>query len=473
MQPLSDHQGSRHPVLSEVRQTLTLAGPMVATMVAVMAMETVDALMIGRLGEAALAAAALAVTALFVFLLFGMGLLGAVSSLTAQAVAVGDMQAVRRSARQGLWIGLILGVPFSVALLYAEPVFIMLGQRPDISVAAQRYLDWLAWSLIPVFLNIPMRLTMASYGVTRPSMLIAIGAVPFNALFNWIFMFGGLGGPEMGLAGAGLATLLAYSMVAVATGLYLALAPQFRALAVFSRIWRPDWPRFRRIMVVGTPIGAAYVMEHGLFGFSTLMMGWVGVTELAAHQIAMQILSIVFMVPFGLSQAATIRIGLAAGVRDMDAVRLRGWIQVWLTVVFMAAAAALFWLYGDVLIGVFLSSADPSRDAVVSVGAGFLIIACFFQLFDGLQSIGAGMLRGLNDTVYPMIFAFVGYWTIGLVCAYYWGFTQGLGGDGIWYGMLIGLAVTSTAVLLRFYFLSRSPERGFRRLEAQECDPPS
>ena len=455
-------------VIEEVRRTLSLAGPIIATMVAVMAMETVDALMIGRLGEEALAAAALALTVWFLFLLFGMGLLGAVSSLTAQAVAVNDLRGVRRSTRQGLWIAMMMGAPCAVILGYVGPALVWLGQRPDIAAEAQRYLDWMGWALVPVFLNIPMRLTMASFGVTRPSMLIAIGAVPFNALFNWIFMFGGLGGPEMGLAGAGLSTLLAYSMITIGTGIYIARAPQFRELDVFARIWRPDWPRFWRILTVGTPIGAAYVMEQGLFGFATIMMGWVGVTELAAHQISMQILSIAFMVPFGLAQAATIRIGLAAGKRDLAAVRLRGWIQIGLTTVSMGAVAIVFWLFGDAFVGVFLSANDPSREAVVVVGTAFLIIAALFQIFDGIQAVGAGILRGINDTVYPMVFAFVGYWGVGLGCAYLWGFTYGHGGIGIWYGMLAGLAVTSIAILLRFHLLSLSKARGFRRLVDEE-----
>ncbi|MEM6499050.1 MAG: MATE family efflux transporter, partial [Pseudomonadota bacterium] len=184
---------------------------MIATMVAVMMMETVDTLMIGRLGEEALAAAALGLTAWFVFLLFGMGLLSAVSALTAQAVAIGDTRGVRRSARQGLWIGLILGAPSAYALQYGEGVFLMLGQEPSVAREAQSFLDWLAWSLVPVFLNFPMRLTMASYGVTQPPMVIAFAAVPLNAVLNYVFIFGGFGGPVMGLAGAGVATLLAYS----------------------------------------------------------------------------------------------------------------------------------------------------------------------------------------------------------------------------------------------------------------------
>jgi MATE family multidrug resistance protein len=453
---------------AEIGATLSLAWPIVMTMIAVMVMETVDILMIGRLGEDALAAAALALNAWFLFLLFGMGVLNAVASLTSQSVAVGDTRGVRRSARQGLWIGLMMGLPFALILQHAEPVLVMLGQPAHIAAAAQSYLDYMGFALITVFLLIPIRLTMASYGVTRPAMVIVWLGVPLNALFNWIFMFGGLGGPELGLPGAGIATLLVDAFLVVIVAIYISVAPLFKELNLFVRFWRPDWRRFRKILGVGAPIGVASVMEHGLFASAALMMGWVGVTELAAHQVAVQMVSVLFMIPFGLGQAATIRIGLAAGARDLASVRLRGATIFGLAAAFMLCSAMAYWLFGDVLVGLFLSSDDPNRAEIVALGAGFLAIAALFQLFDGVQVAMGGALRGLNDTFVPMILALIGYWVVGLTGAYAMAFEFGFGANGIWLGMLAGLAFTALAVTLRFHLDTRTDARAFHRLMAAD-----
>ncbi|MDW3206731.1 MAG: MATE family efflux transporter [Alphaproteobacteria bacterium] len=449
---------------AEAGATLSLAGPMIMTMIAVIAMETVDTLMIGRLGEEALASAALALNAWFIFLLFGIGVLGAVSSLASQAVAVGDDRGVRRSTRQGLWAGLMMGTPFALILGHAEPVLIALGQEPQIAAGAQSYLNWMGAALIVVFLNVPLRLTMASYGVTIPAMLVVWSGVPLNALLNWVFMFGGLGGPVMGLEGAGVATLIVDVYIFIVAAIYVSRAPLFARLNLFARFWRPDWQRFRQLMAIGLPAGGTSVLEHGLFAATAIMMGWVGVTQLAAHQVATQIISITFMLPFGLSQAATIRIGLAAGARDLQAVRLRGRTIFDLTVVSMICAAILFWTAGEFLIGLFLAADDPNRSEIVEYGALFLAIAALFQIVDGLQASGSGVLRGMNDTMVPMVLAMIGYWVLGVPTSYYLAFELGLGGVGIWYGAALGLTACAAGVVWRFYYDTRSADRAFSRI---------
>ncbi len=449
----------------EVRATLSLAGPMVMTMVAVILMETVDTLMIGRLGEEALAAAALALTTWFVPLLFGIGLLGAVSSLAAQAVGRDDHRGVRRSARQGLWAGLMLGAPSALALTQAEHLLIWLGQVPEIAHAAQQYLNWMGLALLVIFLNIPLRLTMASYGVTRPAMLIVWAGVPLNALFNWIFMFGGLGGPVMGLEGAGVATMLVDLLIFIGVAAYITRHPRFAHLQLFRNFWRADWPRFRRLMVVGLPAGAIGVMEHGLFAAAAIMMGWVSITQLAAHMVATQIVSITFMIPFGLGQASNIRIGLAAGARDLGAIRLGARTQIEITVIFMTACAILYWTLGAPLVGLFLSPDDPDRAAIIQYGAVFLAIAAIFQVFDGVQVVGGGILRGMNDTFVPMLYAIFGYWAVGVTGAYWLCFELGLEGAGIWYGLIGGLGVCGVGVILRIWQQTRTAKLAFSRVD--------
>ena len=453
---------------TEVGATLSLAGPMIMTMVAIIVMETVDTLMIGRLGEVALASAALAVQSLLLFLLFGLGLLSMVSSLVSQAVATGDGRSVRRSARQGLWAGLVMGAPFALLLWQARPVLLALGQDPVVVAGAQAYLDWAGPCLIPIFLTIPLRLTMAAYGVTVPSMLINWAGVPLNVLFNWTFMFGGLGGPEMGLAGAGASSLLVDALILAAHAVYILRAPPFARLALLARFWRPDWPRFRRLLTIGMPAGIALVLEHGLFAMTTLMMGWLGTAQLAAHQIAFQIVSITYMLPLGLSQAATIRVGLGAGARDLPAVRARGWTVFQIACAAMVLAAILFWTLGSELSGLFIAADDPNRADLIGYATLFLAIAAVFEIADGIQVAGGGVLRGLNDTMAPMAMALVGYWILGVPAAYVMAFALDLGGTGIWYGMAVGLSFCAAGIVGRFWVLTRGGGSAFARIAAAE-----
>lgn len=455
---------------AEIRATLGLAGPMILTMVGVILMETVDTLMIGRLGEEALASAALALNAWFIFLLFGVGVLGAVSSLVSQAVAVDDDRGVRRSTRQALWAGLMMGTPFALILTQAEPVLIALDQDPEIAAGAQEYLNWMGAALILTFLVFPLRLAMASFGVTMPALIIVWIGLPINALLNWVFMFGGLGGPEMGLEGAGVATFLVDVYVIGAVAIYITFSKKFARLKVFQNFWRPDWERFRQLMKIGLPAGGISVLEHGLFGATAIMMGWVGVTQLAAHQVSVQVISITFMLPFGLSQAATIRLGLAAGAKDLAAVRLRGRTIFELTVAGMVIAAFLFWTFGEVFVGFFLSADDPSRVEIIRYGALFLAIAAVFQIVDGVQATMAGTLRGLNDTMVPMYLAMFGYWGLGITSAYYLGFNAGMEGAGIWIGAAVGLSACAVGMTVRFFWITRTSDRAFRYLVEHSDD---
>ncbi|NMM44664.1 MATE family efflux transporter [Rhodospirillaceae bacterium KN72] len=446
----------------EIRATLSLAGPIIATMIGIILMETVDTLMIGHLGENALAAAALALNIWFLFLLFGIGALGAVSSLAAQAIGMGDIRGVRRSARSGIWLGLMLGTPFALILLYTEDILILLGQPAHLTALAQDYVDWMGPVLIVVFVSLPLRMTLASFGVTRPSMMIVLAGVPLNALFNWIFMFGGLGGPELGLAGAGISTLLVDIFVLVGQVAYIQMTPRFRDLELFARFWRFDRERFRKLIAVGAPSGMTSVVEHAFFAATAIMMGWVGVTQLAAHQVAVQIVGIMFMVPFGLGQAATIRVALAAGAGNLAAVRLRARIPMVLNWMAMVVAILIYWIFGPELVGLFLAPNDPNRAEIVAYGSLFLSIAAIFQLFDGTQSTGGGILRGMNDTIVPMIIAMVGYWAVGIVGAYVLAFPMGMEGVGIWYGLLGGLAASAIGILIRIAYDTSRPERAFR-----------
>ncbi len=459
----AQNAGSGFSYWGEAKATLALATPIAATMVAVMVIETTDVLMIGRLGEEALAASGLAVTIWVSFLLFAMGVLNAIPTLVSQAVAQDDPVAVRRTARQGLWAALALTIPSSLFLFFfGQDVLILFGQEPELAALAQSYLNYLVWSLIPVCMFISLRLTMASYGMTMPALIGVLLAIPVNALLNWMLIWGHLGAPEMGLPGAGLSTLLVDSITLIGLIIYMRRVSPFRELEMFRRMWRSDWPRFRQVFSIGLPAGALSVLEHSLFSASTVMMGWVGVTALAAHNVSFQVISILFMIPHGLSQAANIRLAHAAGRRSLDEVRRRGWTNLGLTVCLMTCTASTIFLVRDHAIGVFLDSDDPARETIVMFGATFLGIAVIFQMFDGLQIVATAVLRGINDTKMPMLIGSICFIPLGILPAYYLAFELGMNGVGIWLGLLIGLVCAAITLVLRFWWLTQSSTRAFR-----------
>lgn len=449
----------------ETRAMLRLAWPLAASMLAIILVETTDVLMIARLGEQQLAAGALGFNLFILFLLFGVGASSAVSGLSAQALGAGDEAGVRRTFRQGVWLALLAAAPCVAALSQGEHILIALGQDAALSALAQTYLDYMAWVPVPIFLILVLRNTMAALECVRTPMVMTFALVPLNILFNWIFMFGGLGLVEpMGLPGAGLATLVIESMGLVVLIVYLARAKRFRRFEFLKNLHRPDWPRFKSLARVGGPAGGLAVLEHAMFLSAALLMGWIGTRELAAYHIAIQIASILFTAPFALAQAATIRIGQAAGAQDLAAVRARGRTVFGLTILIMGAAGIGLWLGAEELMRLFVGGAQENGAELIALGASYLMIAAIFQLVDGLQIVACGALRGLNDTVAAFWLGLVGYIAAGSGFAYLFAFPLGWGGAGVWWGLAVGLALVAALALTRFHLETRDEARAFRRL---------
>jgi len=449
----------------ETRAMLRLAWPLAASMLAIILVETTDVLMIARLGEQQLAAGALGFNLFILFLLFGVGASSAVSGLSAQALGAGDEAGVRRTFRQGLWLALLAAAPCVAALSQGDRILIALGQDPGLAALAQTYLDYMAWVPVPIFLILVLRNAMAALECVRTPMLMTFALVPLNILFNWIFMFGGLGlVAPMGLPGAGLATLVIEGAGLVALTLYLARARRFRRFEFLKNLHRPDWSRFKSLARVGAPAGGLAVLEHAMFLSAAILMGWIGVRELAAYHIAIQVASILFVAPFALAQAATIRIGQAAGAQDLAAVRARGRTVFGLTVLVMGAAGIGLWLGAETLMRLFVGGGQANAAELIALGAGYLMIAAVFQLVDGLQIVACGALRGLNDTVAAFWLGLVGYIVAGSGFAYLFAFPLGWGGAGVWWGLAVGLFIVAALALARFYAETRDEARAFRRL---------
>jgi MATE family multidrug resistance protein len=439
---------------AEIIETIKLAWPIALTQLGQIAMMTTDLALIGRLGDGAIAAVGLAHLILFVGFVFGMGPVSAVAPLAAQAFGARDPRMVRRSLRVGLWAAVMLGVPINVAQLWGEDILIAAGQSPATAALAARYLTGLAWSMIPAWCFIALRTFMGAVNRPEPALWVTIAAIPVNGILAYALINGAFGAPRLDLLGAGLATTLVnIAMCAAAIWICYTCRP-FKKYRVLGRFWRADWELLRQLMAIGLPISGALMLEWGLFSSAALLMGWIGTTALAAHQIALQVATILFMVPFGISLAATVRVGHAVGRRDPVATRRAGFGAIALGAALMVAMTVTVVAFHDAIPRLFLGDDSGGNAATAQLAATLLLIGASFFVTDGVQAIAAGALRGLNDTRVPMLFAAVSFWLIGFTCAYGLAFPGRLGAVGIWIGFSIAVATFAALLVYRFHVLT-------------------
>ena len=446
----------------EARQTIHLAAPLALMQLSQIAMTTVDVLMIGRLGKEALAGAALGGSLIFLWSVTGMGLVTAVAPLAAQAFGAEDPAQVRRVTRQGLWVAALVSVPGLFALLAMEPVLRWMDQPAVAIRGAMDYLETVAWSLPMIVGFVVLRCFGAALNRPRPALWMMLGGIPLNALLDYALIFGELGAPRLELAGAGLATTIVQAFLFLGLLWFSTRSAGLRDYRILMHFWRPDWIVFRRIFAIGLPIAGIYLIEMGVFSFAVVMMGWIDATSIAAHHIAIQVAAVTFMVPMGIGQAATVRVGQALGRRDPAGVRRAGFAALAIGVAFMSAMSLLIALFPAFLAGLFLDGGMAGSAEVLALAASLLYVAAAFQIVDGMQAICAGALRGLNDTRIPMLAAAVGYWIIGFGVGWTLGFALGWGAIGIWIGLALGLAATGIFFFARFERMTRpglpSPE---------------
>ncbi len=436
----------------EIRATLALAWPIALTNLAQIAMPTTDVILIGRLGPEALAAAALGTNLYFAFLFFGIGVATATAPMIARELGRNrhSVRDVRRSFRQGLWLSVAVSLPIWAVLWHAETILVLLGQEPELAASAGRYMRALQWSILPFLFYVVTRSLISAMERPMSALWVGLAAIVLNAVADYALIYGNFGFPELGVVGAGIATTFSSSVLFGGLALVLISDRRFRRYSFFGRIWRADWPRFRELWRLGVPIGLALTFEVTVFNISALLMGLISSDALAAFSIALQIASLTFMVPLGLNQAVTVRVGRAYGAGDRDGIRRAGWTAYGLGIAFMGIAAVVMIFAPRLLIAAFVDLDDPINAGVIALAVSFLAVAGFFQIFDGAQTIASGMLRGLHDTRVPMIFAAVGYWGIGLTLAIALGFATSLAGVGIWIGLAAGLASVAAMMTVRW-----------------------
>jgi MATE family multidrug resistance protein len=439
------------PWRDEIRATMALAWPLILANLTMAAIQATDVVLMGWLGSRPLAASALGLNLNFAFSLVCLGLVTASSPMIATALGQrrNNVRDVRRTFRQSLWLVFSVTLPVWLVLWNSEGLIRSLGQEPALARDAQTFLRGYMWSMLPFLAFQAMRNFLAA--LERPGWILGISLVGIvlNALLGYALIFGRFGLPELGIFGGGLASSIVWTLMACLLGAVVMRDSQFRRFRLFGRWWRPDWPRYRKMWALGLPIGLAMGFEGGVFSAAAYLMGLISADSLAAHAVALQIAALSFMVPWGMAQAATVRVGLFLGRGDAHGIARAGWTSWVIGTAFMAIMALVIWAIPRELITLFLED-TPANANVIALGVAFLGIAAIFQIVDGAQVVGAGMLRGLHDTRVPMIFTFVGYWGIGIGVGCWLAFWRGWEGVGIWTGLAIGLAVVSVLMMWRW-----------------------
>ncbi|MBX6321403.1 MAG: MATE family efflux transporter [Rhodospirillaceae bacterium] len=463
---------------AEARATLALAWPLALTNLAQAAIGTTDVLLIGRLGPEALAAASLGLNLYFALFVSAMGIALGASPLMAQALGHRRhaVREVRRTVRQGLWASALVALPIWLVLWHTEPILRLIGQQPALAAMAAAYVHTLQWALLPGLWFMVLRAFIGTVERPGAGLVVNVLAIGVNAALAWSLIFGRLGLPALGLVGAGIATVTANSFMVLALLGFILIDRRLRRFHLLGRLWRSDWRRLREILRVGLPISLALVFEVTVFNAAAFLMGLIGTEALAAHAVAIQVASITFMVPLGVAQAGTVRVGLAAGRGDPQGVARAGWVALATGTACMGTMALPMIAVPERITGLFLDAGDPAQAGAAALAAGFLLIAGLFQLADGTQVVSAGALRGLKDTRTPMLIAGLGYWGIGILLGVLLAFPLGLGGRGIWIGLASGLGVVAALMLRRWLRRERlglvpgaPARRGGARLSAARC----
>lgn len=449
------------PTRSDFKALARLAVPIVVTQIGVMFMGVVDILMVGHVSATALAAVALANLYLFGVSTFGLGTLFALDPIIAQALGANDRVAVSRGLQRGLLLAVLLSVPTCLVLLLVEPVMALVQQPAEVIPLVRGYIFRVMAAVLPFYAFVVLRQTLQAHHRMAPIIVTLVAVNVLNAALNYAWIFGELGFPALGVLGSAWATLVsrwAMAVLLVILG-WRDLAPYVTSLA--SRVF--ELRALSRMLTLGAPIGAQFFLEWGAFGAVGLLMGWLGVLEVAAHQIALNLASLTFMVPMGIGSASAVLVGHAVGRGDADAIRRSSVASLVVGAAFMAVAAVTFLALPIPLAEIY--SIDP---AVIGLAAMLLPIAGLFQVFDGLQVVAMGLLRGLGDTRVPMIISIIAFWCVGMPVSLVLAFVADLGAVGLWWGFVVALGAVAVILLLR---LKRMEQRQLSRVVIDDLEP--
>lgn len=438
--------------LQHARAVLVLGIPITGSHLAQLMINMTDTIMLGWHDVEELAAVVLAGGFWFTVFILGTGFGIALMPLVAAANAVGNDVEIRRTTRMGLWLSILFCVLVMPLMIFSEPIFLAMGQEPEIARLAGVYLKIAGWGIIPALGVNAIKGYLTGLERTQFILYTTIAAAILNGLINYVLIFGNFGAPELGIRGAAIASVSVNIFAFVAVCIYAARAIPEHGL--FHRIWRPDWQAFFRVFQLGWPIGLTNLAEVALFTGAAVLVGWIGTYELAAHGIALQVASFTFLLHLGVSNAATILAGKAYGRRDEVELRRAGIAASAISAIVVLITVILFFLFNETVAGWFVNPSDPVRPQIVAIAAVLVLFAGAFQVADAGQVIAMGLLRGVQDTKVPMLMAVFFYWGVGMPFSYLLGFTFDYGVYGVWTGLVIGLVTAWIAMSLRFWLKS-------------------
>jgi len=435
----------------ETKALLILAAPLIVNSLSIAGMQFADAVMAGRLGAEALAAVAVGASVWFLGFTVCLGLMMALSPIAARHYGAGESRLIGRYTRQGLLLALILGVLImTCAWMLVEPALTLLEITSEFRDTTVGYVHAIVFGAPAICIFLALRFTTEGIGHTRPIMYTSLFALTCNVFLNYVFIYGRFGAPELGAVGCGVASAITMWLMMFLLGGYVIVKPLYRPLQIFARVPHLRLPILQEILVLGAPIAVTITAESGLFSAVSILMGTLGAEITAAHQIAINFASTMFMVPLALSAATTIRIGHALGAGNPEAARFSGLTGISVCAGFMACSAAFLLLFRDGVVSLYTS--DPS---VRTIAVSLLFMAAIFQIADGIQIGAAGALRGYKDTRIPMVINTFAYWVLAFPLAYMAAITFRAPPSYIWAGFVLGLSVAALLLTIRYESVSR------------------
>ena len=434
----------------EIKKFLQLAIPLASAQVAQSLTGFFDTIMMGRLGAETLAAGGLASLTFIALLNIAGGVVMGVSPLIAEAYGAGQKIRIEKLARQGFWLVLLLTIPIMLAIAKFDAIMVQLGQGETTVTLANTYLDIILWGFFPALGFVMLRGFVSGLSHARPVMFIVVMGTVFNILGNYLLGFGKFGFPRLELAGLALASTITLWGMFLALLIYIIRHSQLRNYRIIQELHRLKLGIMAELVKIGLPIGVFSALEIGLFTIVTYLMGALGTEMLAAHQIVFQTIVVIFMIPLGMSYAATVRVGQWLGQKNLEGIKRSGYLSIAMGLVFIILMTIAMLLFPQAIVSLYLDVNDPANSQVITLALPMLTIATLSQIPDVIQKITYGALQGIQDTRIPMLLSIPAFWGVGLTSGYILGFPLGWGGTGLWLGHFLGMAIAAMLFLVRF-----------------------
>ena len=441
--------------LHEIKSITALALPLMAAFLAQKGMQFIDTFMMGWIGPEALAAGAIGTSIFITILVFCMGTLSAVGIFIVRAKGANNPSDIKSSMLHGLCLALFISLPCMIIIWFAPDMLSALGEDPLVIKNTILLLHGLVWGFPGFLLFLVLREFISAFSLTRIVMVVALGSIPLTFAANYLLIYGKYGLPPLGIAGIGYAGAVIMWFMFLCLFTYSRKHSRLKNYVSFNS-FQFDRSKIIDILYIGLPSGILLILESGMFLSAAILMGYFGVDALAAHQIAMQCESIAYSIPFALSMATALQVGHAAGSKDIPQAQRSAFLGLAIGLILTAIIAVFFILAPDNLVKIFLKGNEHSYKEISQLAATFLMIAAIFQCFDGIQCIANGALRGLRDTLIPMLLSIICYWFLGVGSAYYLAFHTHLGSQGIWYGLTLGISSIGIILTLRLLIKLKS-----------------